>query len=444
MGVDLLVKDVRLPHEGELVEGNLLVDDGKIVGISKSEPESDFTYEGENNILLPGGVDIHVHFRDPDENPAEDFESGSRAAAHGGITTIADMPNTHPPVTDAGRLREKRKIALKKSLIDFSLYGGLGEKTIGNAAELEKEGVVAIKTFMTSRFPDVAAPNTETIRKIMTDVSKTRLPLMIHAEDVGLIEKRETTKPIDFCLNRPSRVESGAAARICELARQLGARVHLVHLSSKATMDILRKYKAIGAKVSGETAAKYLTLTMDEMKRRGPYAKVDPPLRTKEDIQGLKAAIEDDIVEIIASDHAPYPREEKEKGHEKIDLAPSGVPGVETTIPCMFDLFLKGEFTLSKLLEVLCVKPAKLVGLYPKKGALRIGSDADFVILNPREEFEVKRESLLTETHESPFIGKSFSASPVATFSRGELIIEDHELVGHPGRGEFLSRLDKK
>ncbi len=438
MIIDLIIKDLKILLDGELVDRNILVDEGKIVGISKDARVADRSYEGRGRIAIPGGVDIHVHFRDPSSNEAEDFESGTFAAAHGGITTVVDMPNTTPPVATAEAFLEKRKIAEKKSYIDFGLYGGIGTKSIGNAVELAKAGALGIKTYMASQFPELSSYGTKELRETMLDVSKAGVPFMIHAEDLEAAIGGDSESSVSHALKRPPICESVAIARVLELARQLDIKVHICHLNSRAGLEVLKAFKSLGTSVTAETAPHYLSLTMEEMEKRGPYAKVDPPLRMKGDNEALLSGLKNRDIDLIASDHAPHPKEEKERGWDEMNAAPSGMPGVETTLPFLLDLFHKGRLGLSDIIRVICVSPAELLGLYPKKGALAVGSDADITIVDPDRIFEVRHQNLLTKTHDSIFLGKNFHGSPAATFSRGELIFEGGEVVAKPGRGKFL------
>jgi dihydroorotase (multifunctional complex type) len=259
----------------------------------------------------------------------------------------------------------------------------------------------------------------------MVDVSRAGVPLLIHAEDLGASELMGMRPPI---------CESVAIARALELARQLKARVHICHLTSKEGLQVLKAFRSLGSKATAETAPHYLGLTKEEIERRGPYAKVEPPLRTREDNEALLSGLRREI-DLIASDHAPHPKEEK----DRMDLAPPGTTGVETTLPFLLDLSDKGALSLHDIVRLLCTGPAKLLGLSPRKGSLAIGSDADITIIDPKKKFDVCPQNLLTRTHDSIFLGRSFQGSPVATFSRGELIIENGEVMAKPGRGRFLS-----
>ncbi len=438
--VDLLIRNCRFLLNRELIQGNIVISKGKIEGFTKSgKPGANQVYNAKNRIALPGGVDPHVHFRDPSSNPAEDFESGTMAAAHGGVTTVADMPNTEPPVTSAKVLKEKIKNVQGKAYVDFMLIGGVGRTTVENVREMVETGVGAVKTFMISRFPELSAQDTETLKRVMMAVKKHGVPLMVHAEDEGAIVKVEGEKPSSYSKERMI-CESVGVARVLELAKQLKCHVHIVHMSSADSLNLISTYKGMGVKVTVETIPHYLMLTMEEMDKLGPYAKVDPPLKRKIDNERLIEGVSKGEIDFVVSDHAPYPRREKEKGFKDIHLAPSGMPGVETTLPALFTLYLNRYLSLERLIKVFSTNPAKFLGIFPRKGALLPGSDADIVLVDPKSEFKVTEDQLLTKTRQSIFMGKTLKGEVVATFSRGELVMENREIFSTPGRGAFLKR----
>ncbi|MCX8191746.1 MAG: dihydroorotase family protein [Nitrososphaerales archaeon] len=439
----LVIRNCKLPLFDEIIEGDLLIDGEKIAGFSKSGlVQADRYYDAKGLLVLPGGVDVHVHFRDPSSNKAEDFETGSLAAAHGGVTTVADMPNTEPPVTDVEALRLKLERIGGKSYVDYMLYGGAGKMTIANIMSLAREGVAGIKTFMISRFPALLSPDTETIKAAILETKKTNIPLLIHAEDLSVINHVGGGGGAkSYAIKRGCLCESLAVARVAELNKHLKGHVHFVHISCADSLRLIRFYKDSNTQITVETTPHYLSLTMDELERRGPYAKVDPPLRTREDVEELLRGLCNGDIDFIASDHAPHMKEEKEKGFKDIELAPSGMPGVETTLPFLLNLFNRGVLSLRRLVEVFSTNPAKFLGIYPRKGALQINADADLVLVNPKEEFKVSSENLLTKTKQSIFEGMSFIGKPVATFLRGVLIMEGMEVYSKP-IGLFIKRLN--
>ncbi|MEM2430317.1 MAG: dihydroorotase family protein [Nitrososphaerales archaeon] len=436
----MIIKNCKIPLFNDIIEGDLLIDNGKIAGFSKSGlARADNYYDAKGLLALPGGIDAHVHFRDPSSNKAEDFESGSLAAAHGGITTVADMPNTEPPVTNIEALRLKLERIKGRSYVDYMLYGGVGKTTLKNIESLAKEGVAGIKTFMISRFPALLSPDNETIKAAILEAKKANIPLLIHAEDLTVANNSINEEVKSYAIKRGCLCESLAVARVAELNKQLKGYVHFVHISCANSLQLIHFYKSLNTQITIETAPHYLSLTMDDLEKKGPYAKVDPPLRMKRDVEELLNGLRNGDIDFIASDHAPYTKEEKDIGFKDIELAPSGMPGVETTLPFLLNLFNKGLLSLNRLIEVFSTNPAKFLGIYSRKGVLRLGSDADLVLINLKQEFKVSSENLLTKTKQSIFEGMSFIGKPIATFLRGVLMMENMEIYSKP-IGSFIKR----
>lgn len=437
----LAIRNCRVLMLGELVEANILIEGEKIVAITRKEPEADSYYDARGMIALPGCVDVHVHFRDPSSNMSEDFASGTLAAAHGGVTTVADMPNTEPPVTSAEVLRSKLRVIESKAYVDYALIGGVGKGSTRRIAEQVEAGAVAVKTFMTGRFPELCSPDAETLRLAIAGTREAGVPLMVHAEDLSALGESPEGGPISYAIKRGCACEIRAVETVSELARQLEGWVHFVHISCGRSLEIANAYKRAGVRITVETEPHYLSLTMEEMRRRGPYAKIDPPLRTKADVERLLLGLVSGEIDIVASDHAPYERRDKDRGFEDIELAPSGIPGVETVLPFLLDLcFRRGILSLDAVVDLYSGNPARFLRLYPKKGSLSPGSDADIVLVDHEREFVVSEENLFTRTKQSMLEGWKFRGTPISTFVRGSLVMEEGQVVSGP-RGVFQKPL---
>ncbi len=449
MTVDLIVKGGRVYTPQGLFMGDIAVEDGKIASLSRGDavPQADKVIDVKGNLVLPGVIDMHVHFRDPGFPEREDFESGTRAAAAGGVTTVVDMPNTVPSVTSLESLEEKRKIAGRKALVDFALVGGAGEVSAEALTSMAEGGVVAFKTFMIARFRELAASDGQMLDNFGT-IAGTGLPCLIHAENEDIVsrwmEKARAigrVDPMAHCDFRPSIAEDEATMRTIMLAGETGVHLHICHMTTKGAAEILGWAKSRGRRVTGETSANYLLLTAEAMKKFGPFAKIDPPLRGKEDQEALWRALNMGVIDVIASDHAPYPKEDKEKGWVNIFDAPSGGVGVETSLMLMLDCVDKGLLSLERLVEVSSANPAKILGFYPRKGVLTLGADADLVIVDPKKGFEIKGDRLNSKQKITAFEGRRGRGIPLTTVVRGRIIMEDGEVIGEPGYGEFLRRL---
>jgi len=407
------------------------------------QPDASRVVDAKGRLVLPGMIDMHVHFRDPGFTDREDFESGTRSAAAGGVTTVADMPNTVPSVVSAEAIREKVAIVDGKALVDYAFIGGAGELDAETLLAMADEGIVGYKTFMIARFKELAASDGQMLENFKT-IAETGLPCLIHAENEDIVARgMEKAKalgrldPIAHAEFRPAVAEDEAATRTILLARESGVHLHICHMSTKGSAEALCWAKKNGQNVTGETSANYLFLNAEIMKEIGPYAKIDPPLRGPEDQEALWRALNSGVIDAIASDHAPYPKEEKDKGWENIFDAPSGGTGIQTQLSLMLDSVDRGKTTLKRLVETYSANPARIMGLYPRKGALVPGADADIVIVDPDAAFQIKGEDLYSKQKVTAFEGYRGKGVPVTTIVRGEIIMEEGTVIGKPGYGEY-------
>ena len=449
MPVDVVVKNGTLVLPSGLWEGSLVIDEGIIIGIMKSgEPMADRVIDASGKYILPGMVDMHVHLRDPGNPDRENFESGTRAAAAGGVTSVMDMPNTVPATVTVKAFEEKKAIAGMKSLVDFGLVGGAGEVPEAELRGLAKAGATAFKSFMIARFKELAADDWQ-LRKNFEIIADEGLPCLIHAEngvivDRGVEEAKRLGRidPMAHGEFRPPIAEIEAASRALLFAEETGVHLHVCHITASGVIDVLEEAQIRGVDATGETSTNYLLMSEETMKERGPYAKVDPPLRTEADQARLWDALNDGIIDVLASDHAPYTKEEKERGWKNIFDAPSGGVVIETTLPLMLNAVNDGRIGLERLVEVFSTNPAMINGVYPKKGALNIGADADVVVVDLDKKFKIRGEDLKTIQKITPYEGIEGVGAPVMTLLRGSIIYEDSQVVGKPGQGKWLRPID--
>jgi len=445
--MDLLIKDGKIFTPSGLVEGCIGVEDGKIAIIGKEAylPKAERTIDAAGNLVLPGMIDLHVHFRDPGFPEREDFASGTYAAAAGGVTTVMDMPNTVPPTVSAEAFREKKEAAEAKAVVDFAICGGVGVKSVGNVLEVAKEGATAFKTFMTSRFEELFSGDDATLLAILRQVSKSGLPCFIHAEDqaimnaqLDILKRAGRLDSMAHAESRPPIAEAHGALRALDLATYARARLHLCHTSTPDVVEFASWVKSRRHSVTVETCPQYLLLTHDLLAKRGPYAKVDPPLRSEDDRQKMWDMFVQGQIDTLGSDHAPYTVKEKEAGRSNIFEAPSGSPGVETTLPLMLDCVSRGLLSIERLVQVFSETPAKTARFFPQKGNLQIGADADIVIVDMKKERAIKGDSLHSKQKYSLFEGWKCKGWPVLTIVRGMVVADDGEITAKPGYGKFL------
>ena len=444
MTVDVVIKNGLLVLPSGITEGSVVVDGGKIVGVVKSgEPSADRVIDATGKVVLPGMVDMHVHLRDPGFPERENFESGTRAAAAGGVTTVVDMPNTLPATVTVEAFNQKKGIAERKSLVDFAFIGGAGEVPTEDIVAVSEAGATAFKSFLIARFKELAASD-YTLLRHMNTLSELDKPLLVHAENGNLVDMymeeakaSGRTDPLAHCDFRPAIAEVEATMRCVTLAADTDVHLHICHMTAAGAVDVVEWAQAMGQAVTGETSTNYLLFTRETMEERGPYAKVDPPLRGKDDQLRLWEALNDGTVDVLASDHAPYTKEEKERGWENIFDAPSGGVVIETTLPLMLDAVNRDMISLERMVEVFSTNPAMMNGLYPRKGDIVLGADADLVVADMGKPFHIRGEDLQTIQKITPYEGMKGKGAPVMTMVRGEIVYEDGQVVGKPGYGEF-------
>jgi len=447
--VDVVIKNGLTVLPSGITQSSIVIDGGKIIGVMNSnEPKADRVIDARNKVVLPGMIDMHVHLRDPGFPERENFESGTIAAAAGGVTTVIDMPNTIPATVTLEAFKQKKAIADRKSIVDFGFIGGAGEVPKKDIISLTDAGATAFKSFLIARFKELAASD-YTLLKHMQLLGELDRPLLVHAENGNMVDKfmeeavaSGRTDPIAHCDYRPDICEIEATMRTITLAAETDVHLHLCHMSAGGAVDILEWAQAMGQMVTGETSTNYLLFTRETMKERGPYAKVDPPLRTKDDQIRLWEGLNNGTIDVLASDHAPYTKEEKEKGWDNIFDAPSGGVVIETTLPLMLDAVNNDKISLERLVEVFSTNPAQINGLYPKKGDILVGSDADVVICDMNKPFEIKGENLKTIQKITPYEGMKGMGLPIMTLVRGKVVYEDGQVIGKPGNGVFQRPLE--
>ncbi len=430
--VDLCLENVKIPYRGLLVEAGVAIDNGKIAAVQRKRlPPADKKVNLRGSLLLPGIVDAHVHFRDPGLTWKEDFASGSRAAAAGGVTTVCDMPNCVPPTNSLKRFKEKIKIAKSKSCVDFGLHALLPDD-LDEGTKLAKAGAASFKVYTESQ-GDSEIPNFLGLN----------LTISAHAEDPVVLKKfKPQGKSIkEFIRCRPKLAEISEIARLLRLLYD--APLHLCHVTTSESINLIAKAKRTG-KVTCEATPHHLLLSSIHLRKLGPFAQTLPPLRSPADRLAIFRALRSGTIDIVVSDHAPHALKEKKKGKMNIWESPPGIAGVETSLPLIYTLVRKRRLSIFRLVEAMCTMPAKIFGLRGKsgmlKGIIKPGADADFVALNQKEKWKIKGEELHGKTKFTPFEGYRVIGKPFMTLVRGEVVFEDGEVIGKDGYGRFIPR----
>jgi allantoinase len=435
---------------------DILIRDGVISalvepGASAADEEIDAT----GLFALPGVVDGHVHFNDPGRADWEGWASGSRAAAAGGITTVLDMPlNSVPPVLDAAAFDQKRRVAEGSSIVDFGLWGGLTDPDSVHLGELSERGAIGVKAFLCeSGVPEFPAIADGDLVDALGAARKADLLVALHCEDDALV--REATERLRdagrhdraaWVESRPPLCEVRAVARACAAARESRARIHIVHLSAAEALGAIGAARGAGVDVTVETCPHYLLFGEDHVARVGPSLKCAPPIRDRRNRHLLWRALLGGRIDLIASDHSPCPPSLKEG--EDIFSAWGGVAGIQSLLVSIYDNV--GEhgdaMDYRKIAGFiawrLSAKPAQRFGLWPRKGRIASGSDADVVLFDPDAEWRLERAGSFTRGVD-PYIGRQFRGRVIRTLVRGRTVYKDGAIVTDPPHGRFIARRDR-
>ena len=401
---------------------------GKIVAIKKilkGEEHLDFG----NKLILPGGIDIHVHFRDPGFVHKEDFSTGSLAAAFGGITCVFDMPNNQPQTTATNILLEKAKIAKKKSFTDFGLYAAITDANVENIEDLSKY-CSGFKIFLGSSTSSLQLSK-QKLKNALHKVSQLNKITLIHAENEQCLKKHGGIEHNlkEHLQHRPPECEEISIRNILDSCKDLSSKIHICHLSSCEGFEVLRRRPK---NVSVGVTPHHLFFDIDMISSKQTRHKVNPPIRSSFDKETLWYGIKNRFIDVLESDHAPHTLEEKEVD---FDIAPSGIPGVETMYPLLLAEVKKENMGFDRLISLLCERPAELMNI--PKGKIEIGREADINVVDFKNVCKIKSEHLHSKCGWTPFDGWP-AIFPTHVFVRGERLIEDYELQGSQGFGELV------
>lgn len=452
---DLAVVNGVLVDESGSRLADLGIRDGVVAVVAEQGGLSgaDRTLDANRMWILPGFVDAHFHCRAPDHPEREDFASGTMAAAAGGVTTVLEMPVADVGVTTVRRFGARQALAEAACYVDFGLFAGCGSLSEAEVLGLAEAGAIGFKVFTHSPLPARRpafeglwlTENSELLRA-MQMVNRTGLTCAFHAEDESLLRmydegSRDLPDSADrYAISRPAVVEAMAVARICVLAEACGARVHIVHVSSRWALDEVRAAQARGVRVTAETCPHYMFFTEDNFRQVGRAAKVAPPLRTLDDTQALVEGVADGTLDIICSDHAPFtPADREDVG---MMAAPSGLPSAEIFAQLALDAALRGHLDVVQVVRALTAGPARVYGLFPHKGTLTAGADGDFVVYNPGAWTTIETATWFTRSRDSAalFEGRALQGQVTHTFVRGRPVFVDGKVVGRAGWGRMVSR----
>ena len=460
MSWEHVIKNGTIVTGSEEYKGNIYIKDGKIAAITSFDLDGDAieVTDATGLFVLPGLMDTHVHSRDGGAPEKEDFFHSTQAAAAGGLTTIFEMPNAIPATTNVKNLESQIKNLTPKAHVDYAMWGlCVGDLNAEDLIPLRDAGVIGFKFFWGYAInkdtfgliynydpsdKNVSPPFRDgEVYKIFENVAKTGKLISIHAENADLMEtltdrvKGEGDFTYEGLLRaRPNLAEETVVQTAISFAKNTGARLHILHASTKEAVELVRGAQEKGYPVTVETCPHFLLLTNEDYDKIGPVMKTYPPIKYKADLEKLWEGIKDKTIAAVCSDHAPHTAAQKDGALWDI---PAGMCGVETLAPLMIGSVNKGLLSLNEVVSLLSENPAKLYGIYPQKGSLQVGTDADITIVDMNKEYVIDKNKLHSVSKITPFDGYKIKGMPVATIVRGKTIMKDGEIVSEPF-GQFI------
>lgn len=408
-------------------EMDVLIDGGKIVKVAKSIAEkADKEIDAKGRFVVPGLIDLHVHFRQPGYEYKETIETGLRAAVKGGFTGVCPMANTDPVADSRSDMEFMRQEAKRVNLVNLWPVGAVTLKQEGKEltefGELKKGGAMALS--------DDGRPimDSNILRRALEYSKKFDLPILVHCQDEGLF--------CGGCMNEglvstrlglkgiPSEAESVEVSRDIQLADLTGGRLHFCHISSAKSLELIRQAKAAGSKVTAETCPHYFHLTDEAVMNYNSFAKMNPPLRTEKDVQAVKDALRDGTVDAVSTDHAPHTENEK---NVEFDKAPFGIIGLETSLPLSLNLVAEKVLTISQLVEKMSLNPANILKV--DRGHLTEGAFADVTVIDARADWTVEKNQLESKSKNSPFLGWKMKGKATHVICGGRLVLNEGKIL---------------
>jgi dihydroorotase len=455
---DLVIRGGTIVAEEEPYKSDIGIKNGIIAALSIPGQEPPLTgktvIDAQNKHVLPGVIDCHVHFRQPGYEYKEDWATGTIAAAFGGVTTALEMPSLMPATDCVERFEEKRRLAESLAYVDFGLYALVSEASLPNLVALHDAGAIGFKCYLstahTQSTSNAQLPISDgTFLEAFEALASTGARCAIHAENGSIIDKRTArlksigrTDAESHAVSRPVVCALEAVNRSITFAEWTGTKIHIAHEGTAAGINAVSAAKARGVDVTVETCPQYLLLSVEDLRRHGGIVRCNPPVRDEADQARLWQAIHTGEIDAIATDHAPHTPAEKR--NENIWHCECGIVGVETALPIMLTEVLRGRITISQYVQIASVNPAKIWRLYPRKGTIRIGSDADIVIVDLNARDKIDQEKLHSKSKVSAWHGREVIGLPIYTLVRGKVIVANGELVGERGWGRYVNQTSPK
>jgi dihydropyrimidinase len=455
--VDLKISGGKIVTAGKSFNADIGIDKGKITAIkSRLSGSANTVIDARGMLVFPGVIDAHVHFQLPacDTVTAEDFADGSKAAACGGVTTVIDFAHQKKGQSLAKAIKERRAEADGKAVIDYSLHAGItdwNEKTRKEIRSQIAAGISSFKMYMTYAKAGLMSDDAALFSALEATAENGGM-ITVHAESASVLDlfmaryhdKKSMIRFGAYChaLSRPNFVETEAIQRAIAWAEATGGKLYIVHVSTAEGANIIRLAQKRGVNVYAETCPHYLLLDDSIFHRPDGYLYATcPQIKKKADSNGLWQAILDGTISVVATDTCTFAAKQKARWQGDFTKIPYGLPGVETLLPLMYTHGVgKKRISLSKLVQLLCTNPARLMGLYPQKGAIAVNSDADVVIFDPNRKMTISHKNLQTNCDWSPYEGFKLKGYPVITICRGKIVALEGKFIGETGYGRFVKR----
>jgi dihydroorotase (multifunctional complex type) len=443
LSVDLVLKNSKIYAFNRIVDAGIAINYGRIVKVSKESnlPRASEKMDLDGMLVLPGIIDVHVHLRDQELSYKEDFFSGTCAAANGGVTLVMDMPNNRPVTASPAALKERMEAASSKIVINVAFYSAFPEN-INEVEQLVNIGAKAFKFFLSHKVGGLDPNDEEGVIKAFKEAAKNGIPVAVHAEDAVLLHekirelKAMGKEDLDAYLEAHSRMaEIMGIKRAIKLMEESGVHLHICHVSVADGLKIISEAKSGGLPISCEVTPHHLLLSDKHMEKLGGIALTNPPLRPPDEVLFLQRSLISGMIDIVASDHAPHAFKEKE-GSSVWDIS-AGIAGLETMLPLMLTMVNRGQISISTLVKLLSVNPAKIFG-FKSRGLIAEGMYADLVVVDMKREWIMDSSEFYSKAKFSPFDGWRVKGKPVKTFVSGILVMDEGEIVVKPGSGKII------
>ena len=460
MKLDLVVANGNVLMDGAFQPLDIAVQDGVVAALGARglfDGQASREIDAMGLLVLPGIIDSHFHSRAPSRPDRETFASATLAAAFGGVTAIVEMPISEPPAINGEVIRSRGALAESEGYVDVGFYASSATLKREDLESSIDAGALAFKAFLQhvppgreSEFLGLCLESNAKLLQAFELLSSYDLPCAFHAEDEAMYQHLEArfraagrNNGAAHAQHRPDFVEATSVGTLLLLAERFGVHLQVPHVSSRMTLNLIRDAKARGVRVTAETCPQYLQFDASSLDDLGPYAKCNPPFKSPEDVEALWEGLADGTIDTVASDHSPFTVEEKERAWDDIWSAPPGFPGVEVLGPYILGAALDGRLSIRRAEEVLWINPARIFGLWPRKGNLRPGADADIVLYDADVRGVFDHADFHSKAKDIGRIwdGVERRGAVTQTLLRGETVMVGQELVGRPGAGRMLARM---